>query len=60
MKRKELEKALKELAWRFLRHGRRHDMWTDGNTEEPIPRHTEIDERLARSILRKAEKREKT
>jgi mRNA interferase HicA len=58
MKRKELEKALRELGWRFFRHGARHDVWTDGNREEPIPRHREIDEKLARSILHKAQKRE--
>ena len=59
MKRKELEKALKGMGWWFLRHGRRHDMWTDGNRQEPIPRHIEINEKLARSILRKAKKRGK-
>jgi len=59
MKRKELEKALKGMGWRFLRHGGRHDVWTDGNWQEPIPRHIEINEKLARSILRKAKKRGK-
>jgi len=37
-------------------HGRRHDVWTDGDRHEPIPRHIEINEKLARSILRKAKK----
>ena len=48
MKRKELEKALKGMGWWFLRHGGRHDVWTDGNRQEPIPRHIEINEKLAR------------
>ncbi len=56
MKRKELEKALIKRGWWFLRHGGRHDIWTDGNRQEPIPRHTEINEKLARSILRKVKK----
>lgn len=56
MKRRELEKRLKKLGWHFLRHGGKHDIWTDGIRQEPIPRHAEINERLAQSILRKAEK----
>ena len=59
MKRKELEEALKGMDWRFLRRGGRHDVWTDGNRQEPIPRHIEINEKLARSILRKGKKRGK-
>jgi len=47
---------MKGMGWWFLRHGGRHDVWTDGEREEPIPRHTEINEKLARSILRKAKK----
>ena len=57
VKRKELEKALRGMGWWFLRHGGRHDVWTDGNRQEPIPRHIEIYEKLARSILRKGKKR---
>ena len=55
MKRKELEKRLKKKGWRLLRHGKKHDIWTDGSQEEPVPRHNEINERLAKKILRKAE-----
>jgi mRNA interferase HicA len=54
MKRRELEKALHQLGWRFLRHGKKHDVWTDGKREEAIPRHSEIHEKLARAILRRA------
>ena len=57
MKRKELENALIKRGWWFLRHGSKHDIWTDGNRQEPIPRHTEINDKLARSILRKGTKR---
>lgn len=53
MKKKELEKRLKELGWSFLRHGGGHDIWTNGKRKEQIPRHPEVDERLAKAILRK-------
>lgn len=58
MKRRELENALRKLGWRFLRHGGKHDVWTNGEREEAIPRHREVNERLARVILRRARKRE--
>jgi hypothetical protein len=34
VKKRYLEKALSELGWWFLRHGRRHDVWTDGDQQE--------------------------
>lgn len=58
MTRQELEEALRKLGWRFLRHGTKHDVWTDGERQEPIPRHTEINEKLARAILRRARRRD--
>ncbi|MDI9434267.1 MAG: type II toxin-antitoxin system HicA family toxin [Planctomycetota bacterium] len=51
MKRKDLERELKKMGWRLLRHGKKHDVWTDGERTEPIPRHNEINEHLARAIL---------
>ena len=57
MKRKELEKRLRALGWTFLRHGGRHDVWTDGEREEAIPRHGEINEKLAKAIVRRASRR---
>jgi mRNA interferase HicA len=56
MKRRDLERALPQLGWRFLRHGRKHDVWTDaaGDRREQVPRHTEVEENLARAILRRA------
>jgi mRNA interferase HicA len=54
MKRKKLEDELKRLGWWFLRHGGNHDIWTDGSRQEPIPRHNEINEKLACSIIKKA------
>lgn len=40
--------------WGFLRHGGNHDVWSDGDRLEYVPRHAEINENLARKILRKA------
>jgi mRNA interferase HicA len=54
MKRRELENTPRQLGWRFLRHGKRHDVWTDGIREEAIPRYAEIHEKLAQAILRRA------
>ncbi|MGB3562291.1 MAG: type II toxin-antitoxin system HicA family toxin [Thermoanaerobaculia bacterium] len=56
MKRRELERALRKLGWSFLRHGGKHDVWTDGERQEAIPRHAEISERLAREILKRAKR----
>lgn len=57
MKRRRLEKKLRSLGWRFLRHGRRHDVWTNAaeTKTEYVPRHADINEILARAILKKAE-----
>jgi len=57
VRRRDLEKELRSLGWRSLRHGGRHDVWTDGEQQEAIPRHSEINEKLARAILRRAQKR---
>lgn len=54
MKKRDLEKKLKKLGWRLHRHGSNHDVWTNGQVSEPIPRHSEINELLARKILKKA------
>ncbi len=57
MKRRRLEKKLRSLGWRLLRHGGNHDVWTNaGETKtEYIPRHSDINEALAKAILRNAE-----
>ena len=51
-----MEKALINLDWYFLRHGNKHDVWTDGERQEAIPRHREINEILAKAIIRRAKK----
>jgi mRNA interferase HicA len=55
-KRREVQRRLRELGWRFLRHGGSHDIWTDGSNDTALPRHAEISEGTARSIIRYAER----
>jgi mRNA interferase HicA len=54
MKRRELEEQLRRCGWWLLRRGGRHDVWTNGEATEAVPRHAEINELLARKILRRA------
>ena len=58
VKRREVEEALRKVGWRFLRHGAKHEVWTDGERQEPVPRHTDINEKLARAILRRASRKD--
>jgi predicted RNA binding protein YcfA (HicA-like mRNA interferase family) len=56
VRRRELERRLRELGWSRARHGGRHDVWIHAEEKRTIyvPRHAEINERLARAILRSA------
>jgi mRNA interferase HicA len=57
LKRRLVEKRLKQLGWYLLRHGSNHDIWTNGQQQVEIPRHPEIREKTAKfGIIRKAEK----
>ncbi|HJR68938.1 MAG TPA: type II toxin-antitoxin system HicA family toxin [Gammaproteobacteria bacterium] len=58
MKRRELERRLTALGWTLRRHGRKHDLWEHGERQEAVPRHRDIDERLAHAILVRATKRD--
>lgn len=53
MKRKDLIKKLAENGWYYLRDGGNHDIWTNGKNTEPIPRHREIPETLAKLIIKR-------
>ena len=46
---------LRELGWELVRHGARHDVWSKGEHEIPVPRHNEINEYTAKGILREAQ-----
>jgi mRNA interferase HicA len=56
MKYRDLTQRLKELGWYLLRQGGNHEIWTNGAETQPVPRHSEINENLARSIIKKAER----
>jgi hypothetical protein len=43
MKRRELERQLVSLGWRLVRHGSKHDVWSNGERQEAVPRHAEIE-----------------
>ncbi len=55
MKRRDLIRKIEETGAVFIRHGGKHDWYQNPKTKvaQPIPRHTEINEMLARSIVRK-------
>jgi len=52
MKRSELFKQIKKEGCIFLRPGTRHDIYINPKTgqKQPIPRHSEIDNDLAKHI----------
>ena len=53
MKRTDLIKRLENGGFVFNRHGSSHDIHVRGNIKETAPRHREIDERLAKAILKR-------
>ncbi|MEI6333334.1 MAG: type II toxin-antitoxin system HicA family toxin [Methylococcaceae bacterium] len=57
MKRRDLIKALEKMGCILVRNGGRHDWYTNPQTKQsqPVPRHTEINENLAKSIIKKLE-----
>jgi len=59
MKRRDLEKKMRSWGWELKRHGGKHDYWTNGAEEIAVPRHSEINENLARGILKTARSKRK-
>lgn len=53
MKQHDLIKKLESVGFEFERHGGNHDIYRRGSDIEQIPRHKEINEHLAKAILRK-------
>jgi predicted RNA binding protein YcfA (HicA-like mRNA interferase family) len=55
MKRRDLVRQIEKAGCQLIRHGGRHDWYQNPSTGscQPIPRHAEIKEHLARHILRK-------
>ena len=54
MKRRDLIKELEEIGCIFIRHGGNHDWYQNPFTKvsQPIPRHREINDNLAKHILK--------
>lgn len=54
MKRKDLIKRLTDSGCILVRHGSRHDLYKNLTTgkKQPVPRHNEIDENLAKHIVK--------
>ncbi len=53
MKRKDLISLLERNGWRLLRNGTNHDIYTNRQIMETIPRHREISENLAKAITKR-------
>ncbi len=53
MKRRDLVARIQAVGFAFLRSGRAHDIYARGSQQEAIPRHREINENLARAILKR-------
>ena len=53
MKRRDLIKRLEKAGFRLVRHGGKHDVYARNSDKEKIPRHREINEMLAKTILKK-------
>ena len=54
MNRKELIRKLAAAGCSLVKHGARHDLYKNPVTgaRQPIPRHNEIDEHLAKHIIK--------
>ena len=53
MKRRDLIKKLEQFGCKLLRHGAKHDIYHNPSNgkSEPVPRHKEINELLAKKII---------
>jgi len=54
MKRTDLIRAIEGLGCIFVRHGKKHDWYTNPTTKvsQPVPRHKEIKEGLAAHTIK--------
>jgi mRNA interferase HicA len=55
VKRQELERRLTAIGCVIIRHGANHDLYQNPKTGavQPLPRHAEIKDFLARAIIRR-------
>ncbi len=54
MKRRDLIEKIEAMGCVFIRHGGKHDWYQNPTTKvcQPVPRHREIKEHVARHILK--------
>jgi len=54
VKRTKLIKSIEQMGCVFIRHGKRHDWYQNPITKmaQPVPRHQEIKDSLAKHILK--------
>lgn len=57
MKRKDLVALLERNGWRSIREGSNHTIFCKGAEKETIPRHREVSELLAKSIIKRRDLR---
>lgn len=55
MKRVDLIRVLEQMGCQLIRHGGKHDWYRNSLTgmAQPVPRHREIKEHMAKHIIRK-------
>ena len=53
MKRKDLIRLLERNGWTVAREGANHTVYVKDGQIEPIPRHSEIAEMLAKAIIKR-------
>lgn len=53
VQRTKVEKTFRNNGWYFLRHGSKHDIWTNGKVKTQIPRHPKISDKLFQGLIKK-------
>ena len=53
MKQRDLVMRLEAVGFKFERNGGNHDIYRRGKDIEKVPRHRDLNEKLARAILKK-------
>ena len=53
MKRRDLIQLFERNGWKLVREGGSHTIYSNGKEVEAIPRHSEVNERLAKALIRK-------
>lgn len=53
MKQRDLIKLFEKNGWTFYRNGGNHDVYIKGKNVESIPRHREVNEQLAKSLIKR-------